>query len=366
MRRKVYDSYDLSAKVADGRAQVTVDAIDAGDKFVNELDTELEVIDPATNKTTADRPDGADRRRPLHRRLPDPEVRQLPAQGRAQARRQDRRRVARLGRPVLPARVPAHHARSRAAQARRAGLRRPRPGEARRRSGTPRTRASATRRTCGRGCCSASSACSCSTSTPSACGCSATGRSSSSSSPPASECALRGRPSGPSLAALAKRGANGHRCSWLSAANRQVRAARTAIGAPGSRRSLPELRTAIGVPDSPPDFAKCALRGRPSGPLARGRKMGVCLYARRNPDGRRCARLVGSRALLDIRVRLTRLGVDGWIAHRRCTATRHAARGQPRDRARRAPWCHGRRSRRFLDPALPVDPTDHSTGGAET
>ena len=52
MRRKVYDSYDLFAKVADGRAMVTVDAIDAGDKFVNELDTQLEVIDPATNKTT--------------------------------------------------------------------------------------------------------------------------------------------------------------------------------------------------------------------------------------------------------------------------------------------------------------------------
>jgi Ca-activated chloride channel homolog len=52
MRRKVYDSYDLYAKVADGRAQVTVDAIDAGDKFVNELDTDLEVIDPATNKVT--------------------------------------------------------------------------------------------------------------------------------------------------------------------------------------------------------------------------------------------------------------------------------------------------------------------------
>ncbi len=52
MRRKVYDSYDLSAKVADGRAMVTVDAIDTGDKFVNELDTKLEVIDPATNKTT--------------------------------------------------------------------------------------------------------------------------------------------------------------------------------------------------------------------------------------------------------------------------------------------------------------------------
>lgn len=52
MRRKVYDSYDLSAVVADGRAQVTVDAIDSGDKFVNELDTQLEVIDPATNKVT--------------------------------------------------------------------------------------------------------------------------------------------------------------------------------------------------------------------------------------------------------------------------------------------------------------------------
>jgi Ca-activated chloride channel homolog len=50
MRRKVYDSYDLTAKVADGRALVTVDAIDSGDKFVNELDTTLEVIDPATNK----------------------------------------------------------------------------------------------------------------------------------------------------------------------------------------------------------------------------------------------------------------------------------------------------------------------------
>ena len=50
MRRKVYDSYDLFAKVADGRALVTVDAIDTGDKFVNELDTKLEVIDPATNK----------------------------------------------------------------------------------------------------------------------------------------------------------------------------------------------------------------------------------------------------------------------------------------------------------------------------
>jgi Ca-activated chloride channel family protein len=50
MRRKVYDSYELYAKVADGRAQVTVDAIDSGDRFVNELDTELQVIDPKTDK----------------------------------------------------------------------------------------------------------------------------------------------------------------------------------------------------------------------------------------------------------------------------------------------------------------------------
>lgn len=50
MRRKLYDSYDLSAHVADGRARVTVDAIDSGDKFVNELDTELQIIDPATNR----------------------------------------------------------------------------------------------------------------------------------------------------------------------------------------------------------------------------------------------------------------------------------------------------------------------------
>lgn len=50
MRRKVYDSYDLSARVVDGRANVAVDAIDSGDKFVNDLDTELAVIDPATNR----------------------------------------------------------------------------------------------------------------------------------------------------------------------------------------------------------------------------------------------------------------------------------------------------------------------------
>ena len=50
MRRKVFDSYDLSATVEDGRAQIVVDAIDDDDKFVNELETTLEVIDPKTSK----------------------------------------------------------------------------------------------------------------------------------------------------------------------------------------------------------------------------------------------------------------------------------------------------------------------------
>src|SRR5205085_372113 len=44
------------AKVADGRAMVTVDAIDSGDKFVNDLATKLQVIDPATDKVTQEIP----------------------------------------------------------------------------------------------------------------------------------------------------------------------------------------------------------------------------------------------------------------------------------------------------------------------
>jgi Ca-activated chloride channel family protein len=51
MRRKVYDSYDLYAQVHDGRAQVVVDAVDASDRFVNQLDTTLEIVDPASSKT---------------------------------------------------------------------------------------------------------------------------------------------------------------------------------------------------------------------------------------------------------------------------------------------------------------------------
>lgn len=50
MRRQVFNSYDLSTRVIDGRAVISVDAIDSADKFVNELDTDLEVIDPASNK----------------------------------------------------------------------------------------------------------------------------------------------------------------------------------------------------------------------------------------------------------------------------------------------------------------------------
>ena len=127
-------------------------------------------------------PMDADRRRPLHRRLPDPEVRQLPAQGRAQARRQHRRRVARLGRPC-PTRSSTcarRRTRSRCKHAAQVsgGIDQAKPAQiwdAARRVGA------ATRRTCGRTCCSSSRSCSCSTSTRSACACSATARSSSSS-----------------------------------------------------------------------------------------------------------------------------------------------------------------------------------------
>ena len=49
MRRKVYESYDLAATIDDGRATVTVDAINSADQFVDTLDTTLQVIDPATN-----------------------------------------------------------------------------------------------------------------------------------------------------------------------------------------------------------------------------------------------------------------------------------------------------------------------------
>lgn len=51
MRRKVHTSYDLYASVVDGEAQIVVDAVDNDDRFVNGLDTELEIVDPRTNET---------------------------------------------------------------------------------------------------------------------------------------------------------------------------------------------------------------------------------------------------------------------------------------------------------------------------
>jgi Ca-activated chloride channel homolog len=52
MKREMWKAYDMYASVDNGRAQVVIDAIDPNDKFVNELDTELEVIDPRTNQPT--------------------------------------------------------------------------------------------------------------------------------------------------------------------------------------------------------------------------------------------------------------------------------------------------------------------------
>jgi hypothetical protein len=52
MRRQVWKSYDMYSTVEDGRAKIVVDAIDPNDKFVNQLDTELEVIDPKSNDVT--------------------------------------------------------------------------------------------------------------------------------------------------------------------------------------------------------------------------------------------------------------------------------------------------------------------------
>lgn len=50
MRRKVFDSYDMYASVEDGVAKIMVDAVDTGDKFVNDLETTLEIVDPRTSK----------------------------------------------------------------------------------------------------------------------------------------------------------------------------------------------------------------------------------------------------------------------------------------------------------------------------
>lgn len=51
MRHSEHESYDLGATVQAGRAHVVVDAQDRNDRFVNDLETSLEVVDPRTAKT---------------------------------------------------------------------------------------------------------------------------------------------------------------------------------------------------------------------------------------------------------------------------------------------------------------------------
>ncbi len=51
MKRQMWKSYDMYTEIDGGRAQIVVDAIDPNDKFVNELDTKLQVIDPANPGT---------------------------------------------------------------------------------------------------------------------------------------------------------------------------------------------------------------------------------------------------------------------------------------------------------------------------
>jgi hypothetical protein len=52
MRHKQHEGYDLAAQVVDGRARVVVDAVAKNDRFVNDLETTLEVVDPRDQKVT--------------------------------------------------------------------------------------------------------------------------------------------------------------------------------------------------------------------------------------------------------------------------------------------------------------------------
>jgi uncharacterized membrane protein len=56
MRHKQYQSYDMSAQVVAGVAHVTVDAISRDDRFVNDLDTTLQIIDPKDGKVKRELP----------------------------------------------------------------------------------------------------------------------------------------------------------------------------------------------------------------------------------------------------------------------------------------------------------------------
>jgi len=50
MRHRQYESYDLRAEVVSGRARVVVDAVGPDDRFVNGMDTTLEIVDPRDAK----------------------------------------------------------------------------------------------------------------------------------------------------------------------------------------------------------------------------------------------------------------------------------------------------------------------------
>jgi uncharacterized membrane protein len=50
MRHRQYESYDLRAEVVTGRARVVVDAVGPDDRFVNAMDTTLEIVDPRDSK----------------------------------------------------------------------------------------------------------------------------------------------------------------------------------------------------------------------------------------------------------------------------------------------------------------------------
>jgi len=50
MRHNQHEGHDLAAQVVDGRARVVVDAVAKDDRFVNDLETTLEVVDPRDNQ----------------------------------------------------------------------------------------------------------------------------------------------------------------------------------------------------------------------------------------------------------------------------------------------------------------------------
>jgi Ca-activated chloride channel family protein len=56
MRHKQFESYDLAATVVAGKAHVVVDAVSRDDRFVNDLETTLQVVDPRDSKVKRELP----------------------------------------------------------------------------------------------------------------------------------------------------------------------------------------------------------------------------------------------------------------------------------------------------------------------